>query len=171
MSVNRIRHGDAILAGVLTALGSVLMFINTAGIEASRVDSTSWLVYPVFAAATIPIAFRRVNLPAVFAVTPLALGVHVLAFGWMVRCGAGLPLAIALAYAAGRLCPLSRSVAGLVGASAVAALVLVKDSAAGLEAMTLAVPLAVAACGVGVLVQRRFAAPREVLSDRVAVRA
>lgn len=160
MTTSQIRRGDIALAAVLTALGAILMWLNVSGVESTRVDSRSWLVFPVFAAVTLPIAFRRVHLPAVFGVTLAALAAHVAAFGWMVRCGAGLPVAVALAYAAGRLCPFARGAVGLALSLVVAALVLVRDSVAGLETMTIAAPLAAIAWGIGVLVQRRSATAR-----------
>ena len=99
-----VRKGDAVLAILLTALGTVLMVANMTGDDATtRIDSRSWLMIPVFAAATVPILWRRRSLLIVYAVTLAALLVHVLAFGWVVRCGAGLPLSLALAYSAARV--------------------------------------------------------------------
>ena len=72
-------------------------------------------------------------MPAVLVVTAVALAVNVLAFGWLVRCGAGLPLAFALAYSAGRLISGRASWLGLAAATGIQFLVLVRDSAAGLE--------------------------------------
>lgn len=154
-----VRKGDVVLAALLTALGVVLMVVNMTGDPdpGTRMDSRSWLMIPVFAAATVPILWRRRNLLAVFGVTLAALLVHVLAFGWVVRCGAGLPLSIALAYAAGRLAKRWQSVAGLAAAVAVQALVLVKDSAAGWEIIPVTAVLAAIAWGIGAGLRRRSA--------------
>ena len=152
-----VRKADAVLAALLTALGVVLMVENMAtgpGADV-RVDSRSWLMIPVFAAVTLPILWRRRNLLAVLGVTAAALAVHVLAFGWVVRCGAGLPLAVALAYAAGRLTIGRRSVTALVASLAVQVLVLVQDSAAGLGILPATAVIGVAAWGVGVWLRRR----------------
>src|SRR5919205_507628 len=116
-----VRKGDVVLAALLTALGVLLMVENIgAGPDPGvRVDSHSWLMVPVFAAATVPILWRRRGMLAVCAVTALAVAVHVLAFGWVVRCGAGLPLAFALAYGAGRLSRGLWTYIGLVATMAV----------------------------------------------------
>ena len=155
------RKGDIALAGVLTALGVALMIENiTATDPAVRIDSRSWLMIPLFAAATLPILWRRRNMLAVTLVSLVAMGAHVLAFGWEVRCGAGLPLAFALAYGAGRLLPRWwPSAVGLVGALAVQALVLVQDSAAGLQILPVTALIGVAAWGVGVWLRLRVAPP------------
>src|SRR4249919_3973841 len=98
-----IRPTDVALAIVMSALGVYLMLENINSTSGDvRIDSTSWLLVPVFLAATIPILWRRRSILTVTLVTAAALAAHVAAFGWLVRCGAGLPLAIALAYAAGR---------------------------------------------------------------------
>jgi hypothetical protein len=150
-----VRKGDAVLATLLTALGVVLMIANINGDDGTRVDSRSWLLVPVFAAATVPILWRRRNMIAVLAVTAAALAVHVLAFGWLVRCGAGLPLALALAYGAGRLSRGTWSYVGLVGALAIQFLVLVRDSAAGLDILPVTAAIGAVAWGIGALLARR----------------
>ncbi len=151
-----VRKGDAVLAALLTALGVVLMVADvTSPDPALRMDSTSWLMVPVFAAATVPILWRRRNLVAVYAVTIAALTVHVLAFGWTVRCGAGLPLSFALAYSAGRLAKRWHSVALLAASIAVQAIVLVKDSAAGLTIIPVTAVMAAVAWGIGAWLRTR----------------
>ncbi|HEY0814456.1 MAG TPA: hypothetical protein VGE11_14355, partial [Pseudonocardia sp.] len=124
-----VRKGDVVLAVLLTGLGVALMLENiVAGDDAGvRIDSHSWLSIPVFAVATVAILWRRRSLPAVYLVTAAALAVHVLDVGWMVRCGAGLPLAFALAYGAGRLDDGWRSWAGLLAVTGIEVLVLVED--------------------------------------------
>jgi hypothetical protein len=96
--------------------------------------------------------------------------VHVLAFGWLVRCGAGLPLAFALAYGVGRLSTGWRSAAGLVLALGIQVLVLVEDSAAGSGILPFTAAIGAAAWAVGTWVQRRVR--REVpVGDAVPVSA
>jgi len=152
-----IRKGDAVLAALLTALGVALMVENMlADPDATtRIDSQSWLMIPVFAAATVPILWRRRNLLVVYGVTLAALLVHVLAFGWVIRCGAGLPLSFALAYAAGRLAKRWHSVALLAATFAVQALVLVRDSAAGWGIIPVTAVMAAIAWGIGAGLRRR----------------
>jgi hypothetical protein len=154
-----VRRGDAALALVMTGLGTWLMSENVlAGPDVDvRIDSHSWLSLPLFAAATVPLLWRRRNMLAVLGITAAALATHVLVLGWLVRCGAGLPLSFALAYGAGRLLTGRQGRLGLAGVVGIQFLVLVQDSAAGLGIIW-ATALIVAACwGVGQWLQRRSA--------------
>lgn len=167
-----VRRGDVVLAALLTAAGAFLMVENIEMTDAAvRVDSRSWLMVPVFAAATLPILWRRRSPFGVLAVTAAALAVHVLAFGWVTRCGVGLPLAVALAYAAGRLLRGLSAWAALAGSLGVQLLVLVKDSSAGWGGLSIGVPLAAVAFGVGVLLARRADRPASALAAPVAATA
>src|SRR4051794_35984385 len=152
--------GDVVLAALLTALGVVLMVADVTSDPdpGMRMDSRSWLMIPVFAAATLPILWRRRNMLFVYAVTLAALTIHVLAFGWTVRCGAGLPLSFALAYSAGKLLTGRLSVLGLVATVAVQVIVLVRDSAAGLEIIPFTALIAAVAWGIGIWLRRRSVA-------------
>ena len=152
-----VRKGDVALAVATTGLAVALMIGNVlAGPgDGTRVDSHSWLLLPIFAAATVPVLWRRRNMPAVLGVTAVALAVHVLAFGWLVRCGAGLPLAFALAYGVGRLMAGRASWLGLAAVTGIQFLVLVRDTAAGLEIIPVTALIGVAAWGVGVWLRRR----------------
>ena len=130
-----VRPLDYVLAVAMTALGIILMKENMhgQGTSKTRIDSTTWVMIPVFIAATLPILWRRVNLWAVLGVTAAALAVHDIAFHWVVRCGAGLPLAFALSYAVGRLITdRKQSYWALAATFGIQFLVLVRDSAAGL---------------------------------------
>lgn len=155
-----VRPLDGVLAALLTGLGVLLMVGNINGWEdGARVDSTSWLAVPAFAAATLPVLWRRRDLWAVLGVSAAAMAVHVVAFGWAVRCGAGLPLAFALAYAAGRLVPdRTRSLLALAATAGIQVLVLVRDSAAGPEILPVTAGIGAAAWAVGLVLQRRSAA-------------
>jgi hypothetical protein len=152
-----VRPLDYLLAAALTALGVLLMVENMKGPSGStRIDSTSWVMIPIFAAATLPILWRRANLWAVLGVTAAALAVHDVAFGWVVRCGAGLPLAFALAYAVGRLmADRKQSYWGLVAVIAIQFLVLVHDSAAGLGIIPFTAVISAAFWGAGLYLQKR----------------
>lgn len=167
----KVRRGDVLLAVGLTALGVALTVGNVLGNEeGARIDSHSWWSVPVFALATVPVLWRRRSILAVCAVSALALGVHVLAFGWLVRCGAGLPLAFALAYGVGRLSRGWGSAVGLLLTLGIQVLVLVEDSAAGSGILPVTAVIGAAAWAVGMWVQRR--AHRELpVHDAVPVSA
>lgn len=155
--VRDIRKGDVALAALLTALGVWLMVENiTAGPqEGVRIDSHSWLMVPVFAVATLPLLWRRRSMTGVLVVTAVALAAHVALFDWVVRCGAGLPLAFALAYSVGRLMRGRSAILGLLATLGIQVLVLVRDSAAGLGIIPVTAVIALAVWGVGTLLQRR----------------
>lgn len=159
--MNRILRGvqplDYVLAAALTALGVVLMIadIRTTG-GGTRIDSRSWVLIPVFAAVTLPILWRRRNLGLVLGITAATLAVHDVAFGWEVRCGAGLPVAFALAYAVGRLITDRRqSYAAMAAVIGIQFLVLIRDSAAGLGLLPFTALISLAFWGVGLYLLKR----------------
>jgi hypothetical protein len=154
-----VRPMDVVLAAVMSGLGVWLMIENMGGSESGvRVDSTSWLMIPVFLVATVPLLFRRVNMIAVILVAAAAMAVHVAAFGWIVRCGAGLPLALVLAYSAGKLVgDRTQSVIALVLSVGFQFLVLVQDSAAGLGVLPFTAVFGAVAWGIGLYVRNQAA--------------
>jgi hypothetical protein len=154
-----IRPMDVVLTVLLSGLG-IWMMIENIGTHSgdTRIDSQSWLMIPVFLMATLPVLFRRANTIAVILVAAAAMAVHVAAFGWVVRCGAGLPLAIVLAYSAGKLIgDRTQSAIALVLTIGVQVLVLVKDSAAGLGVLPFTAVFGVVAWGIGVYVRAQTA--------------
>lgn len=159
--MSKIRPLDYVLAILMTAAGVFLMGENiTAGDDASLihpVSTTSWLIVPVFLLVTVPILWRRRNVAAVVGVTVAATAIHVLAFGWLTRCGVVLPLAFALAYAVARFAPGRRDhLLGLAGVVALLVITLVRDSSADLAgALPIALPGAALFYGAGLLVQNR----------------
>jgi hypothetical protein len=151
-----VRPLDYALAAGMTALGVVLMIADIEGSDGTRVDSRSWAMVPVFAVAAAAILFRRRNLWAVLGVTAAVLVVHDAAFGWVVRCGAGLALASALAYSVGHLmAERKQSYGGLVAVIGIQILVLVRDSAAGLGILLFTAVISVAMWGAGRYLQQR----------------
>jgi signal transduction histidine kinase len=172
-----IKIGDWFLAGALTALGALLMYfdINTADAEVTRsiadgsmahpVDSHSLWMIPVFLGATVPVLWWR---RSVLAVTGVALGfmvLHDLLFGWVTRCGAGLPLAFVLVFL-GALA-YRRAEAWLVCGLCVllTAAVLVIDATTGPDALALALPVVVIVFGIG-----RAARHRSALNHQLKIR-
>jgi hypothetical protein len=151
-----VRPGDYVLGILLTGLGVLLMVSNISGQEEGvRIDSTSWAMVPVFAVATLAVIWRRRSVLAVTLVAAAAMAVHVLAFGWVVRCGAGLPLAFALAYAAGRLCGRREGLVAFAATLGLQVLVLVQDSAAGLGIVPFTAVIGAAFWGVGYVLRDR----------------
>lgn len=163
-----VRPLDYVLAATMTAIGVLLMVANIQSSDGStRIDSRSWLMVPLFSAATVPILWRRRNLWAVLGITAAAFAVHDVAFGWVVRCGAGLPLAFALAYAAGRLMSdRKQSYVALAAVIGIQFLVLIQDSAAGLGAIPFTAVLSAVLWGVGLYLRPR--AQRSVTAEVAA---
>jgi len=167
------------IAGGLTLLGVLLMLENTQTSEAqvrnaiaegSMVHAQSshsfWMI-PVFAAATIPVLWWRRGILAVATVSVLAMAAHDLLFGWVTRCGAGLPLAFVIAFL-GALAAKRRTAWIVCGLSVVlTVLVLVIDATTGPGAIILALPIVCIVFGVGLAARRRTALNQE-LADREA---
>ena len=163
-----VRPLDYVLTAVMTAAGIYLMVENiTAGDDPSLphpVSTTSWLIVPVFLLTTLPILWRRRNVLAVVAVTTVATAVHVLAFGWLTRCGVLLPVSIALAYAVARFAgSLRNQLIGLAGVLIMQLVLLVRDSSidhvAG--ALPLSIPAAALFYGIGLYVQNRVSTKQQ----------
>jgi hypothetical protein len=151
-----IRRSDVAVVVVLAALGVYLMVenINGYGVDI-RIDSHSWLLLPVWLAAVLPLLWWRRNPLAVALVVTVVIAVHVLAFGWVGRCGSGLPLAWVVAFLVGTRDSVRRSLAGLAVASGLAGLVLVRDSAAGPSLLPFVLVLSVAIWGIGRVARQR----------------
>jgi hypothetical protein len=156
-----IRPLDHVLAGLMTAAGVFLMFENVTASDADlphHLSSTSWAMVPAFALVTLPILWRRRSILAVVGVSAVTTLAHVLAFGWVTRCGVELPLAFALAYAVGRFGGAWRShVIGLAGIVVVQLVMLARDASINTvaSALALALPATALFYGIGLLVQNR----------------
>ncbi|WP_371406262.1 hypothetical protein OHA10_11995 [Kribbella sp. NBC_00662] len=170
------------IAGGLTLLGVLLMLENTQTSEAqvrnaiaegSMVHAQSshsfWMV-PVFAAATIPVLWWRRGILAVATVSVLAIAAHDLLFGWVTRCGAGLPLAFVIAFLGAQAS--KRTTAWIVcGLSIVLTVfVLVIDATTGPGAIILALPIVCIVFGVGLAARRRTALNRELANREAELR-
>jgi hypothetical protein len=158
-----VRPMDAVLAVALSAAGVLLMLENinadagdTKDLE-HAITSQSWLMLPVFLAATIPVLWRRRNVVAVALFSTVVMGAHVLAFDWVIRCGAALPLSFVLAYSVGKLAQKREGYAGIAVVIVGQVLSLVKDSAVGLEILPVTAAIALAAWGVGIYVRQQTA--------------
>jgi hypothetical protein len=156
-----VRPLDYVLAGVMTVAGVFLMYVNIVADEDDlphALSSTSWAMLPAFVAVTLPILWRRRNVLAVVGVTGIATVAHVLAFGWVTRCGVELPLSFALAYAVARFAGgWKNHVIGLAGIGVLQLVMLVRDASIDTVAgaLPLAIPIAALFYGAGLFVQNR----------------
>jgi hypothetical protein len=157
-----VRPLDYVLAGVMTVLGALLMVENiTAPADADLahpVSTNSWVILPVFLLVTLPILWRRRNILAVIGVTIVASAVHLLAFDWLTRCGAMIPLSLALAYAVARFAGNIRNqLIGVAGIVVLQVVMLTHDSSIGVlgDGLVIAIPGAALFYGIGLLVQNR----------------
>ncbi len=159
-----IRPLDWVLAAVLVALAVVLALANvTAGPGADvahPLDSHSVWMVPVFALAALPVLWRRRAVLAAIAVSTLVMAASLPMFGWVTRCGFGLPLSVALAYAVARFAGgRQNQLLGLAGILALQVVTLVLDASTdGLGGLVVGVPLAALGYGAGVVVQARLRA-------------
>jgi len=168
------RPVDWVLAGVLTALGALLMAWNAVvpdtvvsaaiadGTMVHPMSSHSWLMVPAFALATVPVLWWRRNVVVVTGVALAAMVLHDLLFGWVTRCGAGLPLAFALAYLGAFALERARAWVVLGLTVLLAAAVLVLDATTGLEPLVLVAPVLLLVFGVGRAVRHRTAMAAEL---------
>ena len=157
-----VRPLDYVLAGVMTVLGALLMVENIAAPAdtdlAHPLSTQSWVILPVFLLVTLPILWRRRSILAVIGVTIVASAVHLLAFDWLTRCGAMIPLSFALAYAVARFAGNIRNqLLGVAGIVVLQVVMLTHDSSIGVlvDGLVIAIPGAALFYGAGLLVQNR----------------
>jgi signal transduction histidine kinase len=174
-----VRPVDWALAGALTALGVWLMVENTqvtdAGISAAIADGTmaheltshSWAMVPVFVLATAPVLWWRRNVLAVTGIALAVMVLHDLLFGWVTRCGVGLPLAFVLAYLGAFALERRQAWVSLGLSTLLTTAVLVVDATTGLEPITLALPIVLIVFGIGRAVRHRTAMSTELRAHTV----
>jgi hypothetical protein len=177
-----IRLGDWGVAAALTALGVALMVedvtISDERVSASIADNTmvhqmtthSWAMVPVFALATIPVLWWRRGITTVTGIALAAMIVHDVLFGWVTRCGAGLPLAIVLAYLGAVALERREAWIQLGLCVLLTAAVLVVDATTGFEPIVLALPIVLIVFGIGRAVRRRKAMSLELRARTVELR-
>jgi hypothetical protein len=177
--VKGVRPLDYLLAGLMTAAGVYLMTENISasgnGDLPHPLSTHSWLILPVFVLVTLPILWRRRHIVAVVGVTVAAAAAHVLAFGWITRCGVAIPLSVALAYALARFAGSRRDhLIGLAGIVVLQVVVIVRDASIDrlISALPIALPAAALFYGIGLYVQNRVTRKRQsALVTPVAERA
>lgn len=168
---------DWFLAGVLTALGALLMYfgIVTTDGEVIRsiadgsmvhpIESHSPGMFPVFLGATVAVLWWRRSVLAVTGAALALMVLHDLLFGWVTRCGAGLPLVFVLAFLGALAYP--RTKAWLTGGLCVllTVAVLVIDATTGPDPLGLALPILLVVFGIG-----RAARHRSGLNEKLKIR-
>ena len=177
-----IRRVDWVLAVALTALGTWLMVEDVLfedahaasaiadGTMVHEMTSHSWAMVPVFALATLPVLWWRRGVVAVTGIALVVMVLHDLLFGWVTRCGAGLPLAFVLAYLGAVALERKQSWIVLGLATLLTAAVLVVDSTTGFEPFVLALPIVLIVFGIGRAVRHRTAMSTELKARTVQLR-
>ena len=169
-----IRPIDWVLAVLLTAAGAVLMVGNVVTSDASvtrqiasggmthTMSSHSWAMLPVFLIAPVAVLWWRRGILAVTGVALTVMVLHDLLFGWVTRCGAGLPLAFVLAYLGAVALDRRQAWIALALSVLLTAAVLVVDATTGFEPILLALPIVLIVFGIGRAVRHRTAMSAEL---------
>jgi len=169
-----IKVRDLALAGGLTALGVLVMLFNIQVSDAhvdkavaagsmfhTRSSHSLWMI-PVFVGATIPVLWWRRGVIAVTGIAIVVMALHDVLFGWVTRCGAGLPLAFALAFLAALAYPRKKAWLGAGLATLLSGTVVVIDSSTGPGVFLLALPVVLIVFGVGRAARHRADLHREL---------
>jgi signal transduction histidine kinase len=174
-----IRPVDWVLAGALTVLGVGLMvedvLMQGSDVAAAIADGTmvhqmtsqSWVMIPVFALATVPVLWWRRGVIAVTAIALSVMVLHDLLFGWVTRCGAGLPLAFVLTYLGAVALERKQAWISLGLSTLLTAAVLVVDATTGFDPFVLALPVVLIVFGIGRAVRHRTAMSTELKARTV----
>ena len=169
-----IRPVDWALGGALTALGVWMMVLNIqyADTEAAsaiadgamvhELSTHSWAMLPVFMLATVPVLWWRRSLVAVTAVALVAMVLHDLLFGWVTRCGVGLPLAFVLVFLGAVALDRTRALVTLGLVTLLMAAVLVRDATTGFEPFVISLPIVAILFAIGRAVRHRTAMSAEL---------
>ena len=177
-----IKVRDWVLAGALTALGFLLMQFNVQ-VSDAHVDKaiaggsmvhpmgshSPWMI-PVFFGTTIPVLWWRRSVIAVTGIAIAVMAVHDILFGWVTRCGAGLPLTFVLAFL-GAL-TYERKKAWIAGglSALLSVVVVVIDASTGPSVLVLALPVVLIVFGVGRAARHRTALNQELEAREVELR-
>jgi signal transduction histidine kinase len=137
------------------------------GTMVHQMSSHSWLMIPVFALASAPVLWWRRSPMVVAGIALTVMVLHDLLFGWVTRCGAGLPLAFALAYLGAVALERRAAWVTLALCTALTAAVLVVDATTGFEPFVLAFPIVLIVFGIGRAVRHRTAMSLELTARTV----
>ena len=162
-----IRPVDWVLSGLLTALGIWLMVEDVTisdeqvaaavrdGSMAHAMTSHAWAMLPVFLLAPVAVLWWRRSPLSVTAFAVAVLAAHDVLFGWVTRCGAGLPLAFVLTFLVAMTLERPPALVGLALTLLLTALVLVRDATTEISAFVLAGPIVLLIFGIGRAVRHR----------------
>ncbi len=161
-----LRPLDAVLTCLLVALAAWMIALDVVSDDPTiRIDSRSWLMFPVFLLAFVPVLWWRRNLLGVIGFAAVVMIAHDVAFGHLVRCGAGLPLAFVLAFLAGLGYDRRRGLVAVALTAVLAAAVLIWDTAAGPEVIPVVLVILLVLWGIG-----QVARSRSTLADELRLR-
>jgi signal transduction histidine kinase len=111
----------------------------------------------------------RRNVIAVTGVALVVMVLHDLFFGWVTRCGAGLPLAFVLAYLGAVALERRQAWMSLGASTSLTVAVLVVDATTGFEPIVLTLPIVLFVFGIGRSVRHRTAMNAELKARTVAL--
>jgi signal transduction histidine kinase len=168
-----VKGRDWLLAGVLTALAAALALANVSSSDAgtARDVATGEMAHIIgshspwqllFAAAFVPVLWWR---RSVLVATSVSLGVmalHDLLFGWVTRCGAGLPLAFVFAFLGALSYERTKAWVSCALSALLTGAVLAVDASAGPGALILALPMVVIVFGIGRAARHRAMLNRQL---------
>jgi signal transduction histidine kinase len=173
----RIKVHDLALAGALTALSVIVMLFNVrtsdASVDRAIADGSmvhtmgshsEWMI-PAFVAATLPVLWWRRSVIAVTAISLAVMALHDVVFGWVTRCGAGLPLVFVLAFLGALEYERAKAWITLGLCVLLTLVILAVDATTGPGAVVLALPVLLIVFGVG-----RAARHRAALNEELKVR-
>jgi hypothetical protein len=170
---------DWVLAGALTSVGIWLMVENVlftdahvasaiaGGTMVHQMTSHSWAMIPLFALASVSVLWWRRSVLAPTGIAFAVIVIHDLLFGWVTRCGAGLPLAFVLAYLGAVALQRKHAWISLGLSTLLTAAVLVFDSTTGFDAFALAFPIVLIVFGIGRAVRHRTTMSTELKARTV----
>jgi hypothetical protein len=118
---------DAVLTAVLVACAVLFM------VAVVDEEGGSWAAVPLFALVPLVLLWRRTAPLQALAGLILAVGVHIMWFGTVTRCGLFLPVDLLLAFAAGARLPARMALVGWALALGGALFMLGFDQSAPLE--------------------------------------
>lgn len=160
---------DVAITVLLCGLGLVLMYGNVYAPDDGQ-EAAAFLAIPAFLAVTLPALWRTADPVRALGAVVIALTLHTLIFGSLVRCGAAFPTIGFLAFAAASRRDGREAQAGLALA-VLGALIVGAGDYLGMGVAGFGVPIIALAWGIGRVAasRRRMAADLRVRNDELRV--